>query len=468
MLACLAAGVLVAAAPSARPPPDPALVVGPALTDGFAYARLTELTDTIGARLAGSPAAAAAVDWALRRFKDDGIDAHLEEVKVPRWERRAERAEVVAGAGWRAQALAVTALGSSPGTPRGGLTAEVVEARSLEEVEALGARAQGRIVLFQHDMAGPEEYEAQVALRSRGPAAAARAGAAGALVRSLATASLRTPHTGTTRFWPAERAIPAAALSVEDAALLHRLLARGPVRVRLDLDCGTATPPTADSANVVAEIKGRERPDEVVLVGAHLDSWDLGQGAVDDGAGVAMVMEVMHLLAHAREAPRRTVRAVLFMNEENGLSGGIAYAERHAGEAARHVAAIEADMGAARPLGLLVDAGEGGDALLRRLASPLAALGAAEVKRGEGGSDTEPLRRAGVPTLQLWLDGARYFDLHHSAADTLDKVAPRELAEAAAAYAYVARALADADETLPRPGPPDGPAWWAAPAPAQR
>jgi carboxypeptidase Q len=475
MIAHLACAALLAASlaetasrPPGAAPPDPAAVLGPALTDGFAYARLAELTDTIGARLAGSPAAAAAVAWALQRFRDDGLDAHLEEVKVPRWERRAERAEVVAGAGWRAQPLAVTALGGSPGTPRGGLVAEVVEVRSLEEVEALGARAKGRIVLFQHDMKAEAGYGEHVALRSRGPAAAARAGAAAALVRSLATASLRTPHTGQTRFPPDGREIPAAAVSVEDAELLHRLAARGPVRVRLDLDCGMASPPTADSANVVAELRGRGRPEEVVLVGAHLDSWDLGQGAVDDGAGVAMVMEVMHLLAHGREPPRRTVRAVLFMNEENGLSGGAAYAERHAAEASRHVAAIEADSGAARPLGFRVDAGPGGDELLRRLAAPLAAIGAAEVTKGEGGTDTEPLRHALVPVLQLRLDPARYFDLHHSAADTLDKVVPRELAEGAAAYAFIARALADADETLPRPAAPQGPAWWAAPGGTRR
>ena len=186
--------------------------------------------------------------------------------------------------------------------------------------------------------------------------------------------------------------IPAAAISVEDAELLHRLLARGRIRVRLTLGCGFASPPTVESANVVAELRGRERPEQVVVIGAHLDSWDLGTGAVDDGAGVVMVMEAMRQLARLPVAPRRTVRAVLFMNEENGLDGGLAYARRHAAELPGHVAALEADSGAGRPLGFSVTAGDGGLALVTRLAAPLVTLGAAGVSAGGGGSDLEPLR----------------------------------------------------------------------------
>jgi Zn-dependent M28 family amino/carboxypeptidase len=282
-----------------------------------------------------------------------------------------------------------------------------------------------------------------------------------ALVRSLSTSSLRSPHTGATGFRPGAPAVPAAAVAPGGAELIHRRLARGPVRVHLELDCGMADPPLADSANVVAELRGSERPDEIVLVGAHLDSWDLATGAVDDGAGVAMVLETMHLLAHRAQPPRRTVRAVLFMNEENGLAGGAGYAARHGAELARHVAALEADAGAGRPRGFRGDVGDGGEILLRALAAPLAALDAAEVTRGPGGTDLEPLRHAGVPTLEILQDVTHYFDWHHSAADTLDKVAPHELSAAAAALAWMTLALADAPGALPRPPPPTEPAWWA-------
>jgi Zn-dependent M28 family amino/carboxypeptidase len=261
--------------------------------------------------------------------------------------------------------------------------------------------------------------------------------------------------------------IPAAAVSVEDAELLHRLLARGPVRVWLRLGCGFATPATVESANVLAEVPGRERPEEVVLIGAHLDSWDLGTGAIDDGAGVVMVMEALRQIARLPVAPRRTVRAVLFMNEENGLEGGLGYASRHAAELPRHVGAIEADMGAGRPLGFAANAGEGGQALLARLATPLAALGASGVRGGGFGSDIEPLLGAGVPVLDLWQEASRYFDWHHSAADTFDKVVPAELAASAAALAVMAWQLAESDDTLAAPEAPKSPPWWQ-PQPAPR
>ncbi len=314
-------------------------------------------------------------------------------------------------------------------------------------------------------MGSGEGYGQVVTLRSRGPAAAAKAGAVGALVRSLSTLSLRAPHAGQTRFEAGEREIPAAAISTEDADLLHRLLGRGPVRVKLTLGCGPGEPPEADSANVVAEIRGREKPDEVVLLAAHLDSWDLGTGAVDDGAGAAMVMDAMRLAARLGRPPRRTLRAVLTMNEENGLDGGLAYAERHRDEIPRHVAALEADSGAGRPTGVRVTAGAGGLEAVRALTRPLAALGADRVSDGAVGADVSPLNYQRVPVVSVAQDTSRYFDWHHSAADTLDKVSPRDLAEATAALAWVAWALAEAREPLPRPEPPDKPPWWK-PAPA--
>lgn len=485
-LAAVAAALLSAAPPAGQPqkappapvPPEAALLMGRALAEGGAFERLAELTDTVGARLTGSPGAEAAVRWARERFQRDGLPVRLEPVRVRRWVRGAERAEVLPAPGWRGQPLAVTALGGSPPTPPGGLAAEVVEAWSLEEVERLGEAVRGKLVLLQHRMGEGDGYGKAVRLRSRGPAAAARAGAAGTLVRSLSTLAMRAPHTGQTRFDPGERSIPAAAISTEDADLIHRLLGRGPVKVKLTLGCGPGDPPEVESANVVAEIRGREAPGEVVLLAAHLDSWDLGTGAVDDGAGVAMVMDAMRLAASMPRPPRRTLRAVLTMNEENGLDGGVAYAERHRDELARHVAAVEADSGAGRPTGVRVTAGPGGLEAMRALTRPLASLGADGVAGEGGGADVSPLHYQGVPVLSVAQDTSRYFDWHHTAADTLDKVNPRDLAQATAALAWVAWALAEAREPLPRPEPPAEPPWWkpepppvagqAAPAPNSR
>jgi hypothetical protein len=350
-------------------------------------------------------------------------------------------------------------------TPPGGVAGEVLEVRSLEELSALGAKVKGRIVLFQHDMKDTSGYGRFAGLRMRGPAAAARQGAVAALVRSLSTATLRIAHTGMTLFPPGEKAIPAAALSVEDAELLHRLLARGPVTVRLFLGGHLADPPLAPSANVVAEILGSEKPEEVVVIGAHLDSWDLGTGAIDDGAGVAMVLDTMRIAASMPRPPRRTLRAVLFMNEENGGEGAVAYHEASLAAGTRHVAAMEADAGAGRPTGVDVTAGQGGMEAVRAMAAPLDVLGASKVGAGGGGVDISPLAYAGVPLLSLAQETSRYFDWHHSAADTFDKVEPRALAEATAAFAWMAWALADSPVPLPPAPIPSTPPWWKRAAP---
>lgn len=428
-------------------------LIGAALTEGHAYARLAELTDGIGPRLSGSEGAEAAVQWALRSFQADGVKAWLEPVKVPRWVRGEERGEVLASGRHRGHRLSLMALGGSVATPAGGLTAEVLEVTSLEEVAALGEKARGKILFFNHTMAQAEDYGRFAGLRARGASAAGKVGAVGVLVRSLATASLRTPHTGAMRYEDGVAQVPAASISTEDAELLHRLLAGGPVKVRFTLGCQTL--PDADSHNVVAEVKGRERPDEVVLLGAHLDSWDVGTGAHDDGAGVAMVMEALRLMAKEKVAPRRTVRVVLFMNEENGLRGGRAYAEKHAAELPKHVAALEMDSGGGRPLGVVLKAGEGGEALVRPWLKPLEALGAGRLLPGEaGGADISPLIPARVPFVGVRVDSSRYFDVHHTEADTLDKVDPQALAQSTAAVAWVAWALAEDAHVLPRPEAP--------------
>jgi hypothetical protein len=396
------------------------------------------------------------VQWARRGFEADGVKVTLEPVKVPRWVRGEEQGQVLASERFRAHPLSLLALGGSVGTPAEGLTAEVIEASSLEEVAALGEKVKGKLVFFNHTMSQPSDYGRFAGLRTRGAAVAGKAGAVGVLVRSLATASLRTPHTGAMRYEEGGPQIPAASVSVEDAELLHRLLAGGPVRVALKLGCQTL--PDVDSFNVVAEVKGREKPQEVVLLGAHLDSWDVGTGAHDDGAGVAMVMEAARLLAKVKPAPRRTVRVVLFANEENGLRGARAYAEAHAAELGNHVAALEMDAGGFRPLGVVLKTGPGGEALMKPWLRPLEALGAGNILPGDaGGADLSPLIPARVPFVGVRVDGARYFDVHHTHADTLDKVDPKDLAQSTAAVTWVAYVLAELPGVLPRPEAPVSP-----------
>jgi len=432
-----------------------ASILAEALKVPAAYRRLQVLTDTIGNRLAGSAAEPKAVAWAKAEFERDGLRASLEPVMVPVWVRGAESAEIVAPV---SQPLVMLGLGNTVGTPAEGVTALVVVVGSFEELTALGKeKVAGKIVLFDNPFVrtGDEmhDYGEAVKFRGGGASAAARLGAVAVLVRSVATASLRTPHTGALRYAEDVPKIPGAAVTIEDSLLIRRLVDSGQqVRVRLTL--GAHKDPDREGANVIAQIPGREKPDEVVLIGAHLDSWDVGAGAIDDGAGCAIVLETMRLLAGG-PAPRRTVRAVLYANEENGLKGGAAYRDAHKDDLAKHVAAIEADSGAGRALGFGVKAGEGGEGALRELlASVLAPLGAARIRAGHGGADISALEPFGVPLLGLENDTTRYFDYHHTMADTLDKVDPQELQQAAAALAATAWMLADAPGTLPRIPPP--------------
>ncbi len=449
--------LLFAAAAHAEPLSPAARLVGAALVEGRAFDTVRSLTDHVGPRLTGSPGAERAVEWALAEMKRAGLsNVHREPVKVPRWVRGDESAELVAPL---ALHLHAAALGGSVGTPPGGLTAEVIEAGSLDELRRRGEAVRGRIVLFNQRMARSDfpSYGTVVPLRGAGAVEAARLGAIGALIRSVGTGSHQLPHTGGTRYDAAVPRIPYAAVSGEDADLLHRLLGEGgQVKVRLRL--GAHDDGEVDSANVVGELPGSAKPDEVVLLGAHLDSWDLGTGAIDDGAGCAAVIEAARLIRAAGLQPRRTVRVVLFMNEEHGLSGARAYAEAHRGESGKHVAALEADSGAGRPTGFGVAGGAPSVELVRRLVAALSPLHAAEVASAdEGGADLIPLQEAGVPVIGLTQDMSTYFDWHHTAGDTLDKIVPDDLALDAAAVAVVAYGLADATERLP-PSPPP-PKW---------
>lgn len=382
-------------------------------------------------------------------MKADGLEnVRAEEVMVPHWVRGEEFAEMIPPARHK---LYLLMLGSSVGTPPEGITAEVVEVSSYAELDELGEAVRGKIVLYRNvmrsDLPPGQAYGEAVDFRVNGASKAARWGARAVFIRSVTTRSLNTPHTGNLRYEEGVEKIPAAALSIESADLIHRLLLRGQkVVVRLKLSAETL--PDAKSANVIGELRGRELPDEIVLIGGHIDSWDVGTGASDDGAGCVIAMEAARLLVKLKLRPR-TIRVVLFTNEENGLKGAFEYAERHKGE--RHVAAIESDSGAARPLGFAFVGNDKALEKVREIASLLRTLHADSViKSSSAGADLIPLIRTGVPALSLRQDPTHYFDIHHTEADTFDKIDRADLAFNVAAMAVMAYVLADLGEELPR------------------
>jgi hypothetical protein len=426
-------------------PPAIAELQKRALTSSHAFDFVRSLTDEVGPRMSGSPGDKAAVAWGLRTMTSAGLaNVHAEKVMVPRWVRGDERAEIVAPF---ARALAVAALGGSVGTPAHGVEAEIVEVDSLASLRKLAKDSlKGKIAFVDAPMRRARDgggYGECVGARFAGPRVAAELGAVAYLLRSCGSDHDRLPHTGSKG--KDDHEIPAAAISVPDAELLHRVLEHDKsARVRIAL--GAHTLPDVESANVVGEVPGTAKPDEIVLLGAHLDSWDLGTGAIDDGAGVGIALETGRLLAALADKPRRTVRIVLFANEEHGGAGAIGYRKAHEAEAPRHVAALEADFGgdrvyAARFLG----APEGRDRFLA-VARLLAPLGV-ETPDEEGGSgaDIAPLREIGIPSIELRQDGTHYFDWHHTANDTLDKIDPAQIAQAAAAFATFVLATANMD-----------------------
>ncbi|NUO52881.1 MAG: M20/M25/M40 family metallo-hydrolase [Polyangiaceae bacterium] len=421
-----------------------------------AYEKLRELTDGVGHRLSGSKSLELAVDWAKKRLEADGHqNVRAEKVMVPHWERGQESASIESPV---KRPLAILGLGGTVGTKQGGITGEVLVVRSYEELERAGAKVKDKIVLFDVQMRAHDEekgsgYGDAVTFRASGPSRAAKLGAKAVLVRSLATASLSTPHTGATRFDDGVVKIPAAAIATEDAALLARLAEKGAVSVRLSL--GAKQHKDAASANVVAELVGKEKPDEIVLIGAHLDSWDIGQGAHDDGAGCVIMMQALTTLRTLGLVPRRTIRVVLFTNEENGLAGAKAYAADHAAEVSKHVLGIEADSGGFAPWGFNVEVPKEHEGRaterVKAIADLLGPAFTLKVAAHGSGADLIPLVKAGVPGVGYVTQGAKYFDYHHSAADTLDKVDANELADGVAVVAAFAYVVADMPETiLPR------------------
>jgi carboxypeptidase Q len=424
-------------------------ILGAALTDTEGWDKLSHLTTRIGHRLSGSPQLEQAIDWAATTMRREGLENVIEQpALVPHWVRGSESLEVVAPA---PRPLALLGLGGTVATPPGGVTAPVLVVESFADLERRGrAEAEGRVVVFAVPWEG---YGRTVQYRASGASRAAALGAVAALVRSATGSSLYTPHTGALRYGESTPRIPAAAITVEDAEWFRRMAAAGEtVTVRLVLQAETR--PDAPSANVIAEIRGSELPDEVVVMGGHYDSWDVGQGAHDDGAACIAAWQALRLVARLGLRPRRTLRVVLWTNEENGLAGARAYREWVGSAVAGHVAAIEMDGGAERPVGFGLgvegidpDAGdrryEAAFARLREIGALLDAIGAGGIERGGGGADIEPLMESGVPGLALRTVGERYFDWHHTHADTLDKVDPLDLRRAIAALGVVGYVLAD-------------------------
>ena len=428
--------------------PDAALATAAQLREtaqasDLAY-RITEsLTTEVGARLAGSEADARAVAWARAKFRELGYDrVWLEPVTFPKWERRSEHAQVL---GANAQPLVISALGGSPG---GTIEGEIVRFADLTALEAApdGSLA-GKIAFVDYVMERMRDgsgYGPASRLRSAGPSVAVRKGAAGFLMRSAGTDSHRNPHTGITRFDEGLTPIPAAALSVPDAQQLTRLLALGPQRVRLAIDAGWNG--TATSHNVIGEITGRGKPKEVVVIGGHLDSWDLGTGAVDDGAGVGITMAAGALIGRLPKPPARTIRVIAFANEEQGLYGGKAYAEKYATELKRHQIAAESDFGAGRIYAFATSAPAYAKAAEAQIAQALAPLGIEHTPgKGGPGPDISPFAEKGLAWANLKQDGTDYFDLHHTPDDTFDKIDPKAIAQNAAAYAVFAYLAASAE-----------------------
>jgi carboxypeptidase Q len=429
-----------------------------ALNDDYAYHQLAHLTENIGPRQTGSVQATAAAQYVAGELKKLGLDVRLEPVTVPHWVRGAETAALVEYPGMvpnAPQKIVLTALGGSSSTPPEGLLADVVTVNSFDELTALGRdRVAGKIVLFnemfdkQKAAAGQafQAYGEAVRYRVAGAKAAADLGAVAALVRSVGSADYRLPHTG----FSVPAGIPDAAVAAEDADLIVHLVSQGKVRMHL-----TLTPQKlADesSYNVIADLKGSEHPEQFVVVSGHLDSWDLGTGAIDDGAGVVVAMEAAEILQRLHLRPARTLRVIAWMDEETGGAGSRAYNAEYAGSFANYIAAVESDSGAAHPLGFDVKASPAAVETLRPVQSVLQSIGATVMQPSSyaPGADITPMSDAGVPSFGMLQDERNYFNYHHTAADTLDKVIPAELKENAAAMAVLAYGLTNMRDPLPR------------------
>ncbi len=431
-------------------------IINAALADNEAYDRLEYLCLSIGHRLSGSDSLERAIDWAVETMHQDGqANAHREKVMVPHWVRGNESVTMLEP---RVATLRMLGLGGSVGTPSDGITAPVLVVADEDGLDKVAAQVRGKIVLFNkvmppYDAENGAAYGSTVKYRVHGARMAAELGAVASLVRSVTATSLRSPHTGAMRYGDAKVKIPTAAITVEDAEMLTRLQARG-IRTVVNLKMEARTLPDAVSANVVAELRGTTSPEEIVVIGGHIDSWDVGCGAHDDGGPSIVAMEAINVLRKLDMIPRRTIRVVLWTNEENGMAGGRAYAKDHADELSKHVAAIEADSGVFKPVGYSLDCLDKDRLrIAERQVSEILSLiephiGPMSTKVGHSGADVGQMKDAGFVLMGHRVEGSKYFDYHHTMADTIDKVDPREISENVAVLATMAYIIADMPERL--------------------
>ena len=432
-------------------------IIDAALVDDAGYARLVTLCDRIGNRLSGSESLLRAVKWSAEEMRKAGLtNVVTPAVMVPHWVRGKESGAIVAPI---EKPLHFLGLGMSVSTPPAGITADAVVVADFAELMSLGTKVAGKIVVFN---APYEGYGRTVQYRVAGPSRAAKQGAVGVLVRSVTPLALQLPHTGTLQYTPDDPKIPAAAISIEDALLLKRLQDSG-ATPRVHMEMQAHMDPDQQAANVVGEIVGSEKPQEIVVMGGHIDSWDVGQGAQDDGSGIMATLEAAALIHKLGLKPKRTIRVVFWVNEENGGRGGEAYATWVGDAAKNHVAAIEMDEGAERPLGFGYGGGfihgplgtdhrspeqERSMKICQEIGQLLAPIQATQVNPGGGGADIGPIVAQGVAALSPTTTAEHYFDWHHTQADTVDKVDPREFKKNTAMLAVLAYVLADMPEKL--------------------
>jgi carboxypeptidase Q len=422
-----------------------ARIITEATSNENAWNRLAELSDSFPARLSGS----ASLD------KDGLENVRLEKVMVPHWVRGTESAEIVEPF---PQPIVMAALGGSVGTPPEGVQAEAIVVKNYDDLEAQGAaRIKGKIVvynfIYRTDIDPLVAYREGTAYRGAGASRAAKLGAVGALVRSVGPTGQRTPHTGGMRYTNDAPQIPVAGISAEDADKLQRMQDRKQ-RVVVRMKLGAQTLPDVESANVIAELRGREKPDEVVLIAGHIDSWDLAAGAMDNGGGCVATWEALRVLKKLNLTPRRTIRVGLFVNEENGTRGGQAYREKYADQLAKHVLALESDNGVLPLKGWGFNGTDSAKAVVQRIASFLKPLGGDQITDHFDGADIQAsVRAGGIPAISPEVDLHRYFFVHHTPSDTVDKIDPGEMARVVAAIASMAYVVAEMPQTLERSAP---------------
>jgi len=417
-------------------------LIAESLKDSTVFDRLSELVDRFPARISGSENLEKAIDWIVLEMKKDGFDAvYTQPVMVPKWVRGNEYCEITSPVSKR---IPMVGLGGSIATPKKGITSEVIVFKTIAELKENIGKVKGKIVLINQEF---ESYGKTVAIRSQSAVEAAKGGAKAALIRSVASFSMQTPHTGTMRYDDAVEKIPTAAISTEDAAWIDRTIQRGG-KVTLKLYMEARFEKESLSRNIVAELKGSEKPDEIVVMGGHIDSWDVGQGAMDDAGGCVVSWEALRLLKKLNIKPKRTIRAVFWTNEENGLRGGQAYGDSAKAASENHVAAIESDAGVFRAKGFGFGGKEENMPVLKEIAKLLASIDADGMTMGGGGADIGPLMREGVPGFGLNVNGEKYFWYHHTEADTIDKLDPYEVNTCVAAMTVLSYVLADMPQNL--------------------